>query len=335
MKSLVKSLARTALGSGPGLSVLRARVARGRPITVLCYHTIGADGVDEAAWVRLALSDFADQIAYVARHWQIVSLDEAVQTGPGAGGDKAPDKPLAVITFDDGEAGLSRHLLPFLAHTPIPVTVYVATGHIEAQTPYWFDRVMSALEGTAELAIDLGGPPIRVAGSGAARWLGISDVLETIKSAEPGARDDLANRVLDQAGEGATGPDNPCPDGPLRPMTRDELAELAAHPMVTIGGHSHCHHLLDRIPLDQAAASIRTCRDLLRDWTGQAVEHFAYPNGNWNRSVAGAVADAGFHTATILGQSLWRDGADAFALPRVAVGRHDALDRVRLALAEI
>lgn len=327
-------MARTALGSGPGLSVLRARAARGRPVTVLCYHTLGVDGaggVDEAAWTRLALSDFTDQIAYLARHWRIVDLDEAFEIGPGAGQTSNADKPLAVITFDDGEAGLHRHLLPFLGRMPVPVTVYIATGQIETGQPYWFDRVMNALEGPGDLEIDPGtGGAVRIAGQGSARWSGISAVLETIKAADPGARDDLADRVLAQAGPGAPGP-----DGPLRPMTRDQLAELAAHPMITIGGHSHCHHLLDRIPLEEAAASIRTCRDLLRDWTGQEVAHFAYPNGNWNRAVAGAVAEAGFRTATILGQTLWRDGADPYALPRIAVGRHDALARVRLALAEI
>jgi peptidoglycan/xylan/chitin deacetylase (PgdA/CDA1 family) len=118
-------------------------------------------------------------------------------------------------------------------------------------------------------------------------------------------------------------------------MTRGELAELAADRRVTIGAHSHCHNLLDQIPLAEAEASMELSRRLLREWTGQEVAHFAWPNGNHDAALRHAAARLGFRSAAALDNRLWRAGADRFALPRLAIGRYDTPRRFRLRLAEV
>lgn len=317
----VKRALRSVLGLAPVQAVLRARALRDDPVSVLCYHTLGPDRGGPDAWTVLRTADFRAQVAWLAQFYDIVTLDAALAVGPGR--DHA-GRPRAVLTFDDGEAGLFHHLLPILEDLRLPVTVYVATGQIETGWPYWFDRIMGAL-GTGEHEVDLPGLghwrlPAQV---GAGRWAVLSDLLETLKCVDRHRREDLADRIL---------ADHPLSAGrpPLAPLTREELAALASSPWVTIGAHSHCHNLLDQIPLAEASGSLRQSRRLLQDWTGQEVAHFAWPNGNRNAALGRAAAEAGFRTSAALDGGLWRAGADLHALPRVPVGRYD--DAARLAL---
>lgn len=324
-----KDLAVQALGARPLSPLLRRWALRDRPVTLLCYHTLGADDDDIAAWTVLRTGDFARQVESLRDSHDIVDLETALTRGPGGNA-----QPMAVLTFDDGDIGLFQHLLPFVERAHVPVTVYVATGQIETGIPYWFDRVMNALQAPEPFTIDLGtegiGPWHLAAGRGATRWASISAVLEALKTVEPSRREDLVQAILDQAP--ALGP----AFQPLAPMTRDQLRALAESRWVTIGAHSHCHNLLDQVPADEAYESARQSRTLLEDWTGQEVRHFAYPNGNHNPAVAAAVGRAGFRSATVLDQALWRPGAgqaNPLALPRLAVGRFDSLARFNLMLA--
>lgn len=319
--ALIRGGARAALARGPLYPLLRRRALAGRPLTILCYHTLGADRGGPEAWTALRLADFRAQIALLRRHYRIVSLDEALAP-------PADDRPRAVLTFDDGDRGLHSHLLPLLHDDPVPVTIYVATSQIESGAPYWFDRVANACGGCARLELDLaaeGLGRIVIAGQGEARWLQQSALHDRMKQLAPDRREAVADRIVAQA---------PPPEGQvLGPMTLAELQELARHPAVTIGAHSHCHNLLDQLSLEAARSSVARSKALLEEWTGRSVAHFAYPNGNHTPALVALMRELGFRSATVLDNRLAAPGCDPHALSRLAVGRYDGLDRLRLRLA--
>lgn len=319
----VKQLAVSALGAGPIYATLRTLSLRQHPTLILCYHSLGPDDEVMDAWTVARVSEFRRQIEFLRHQFDIVSLDDALQPCP------APNRPRAVITFDDGDVGLFSHLLPIVEAEALPVTLYIATAQIESGQPYWFDHIMNALQNTGAtvLTVDANGPKSWTVGpeTGAARWAVISDILDTLKQVQPDQRQVLTQSILDQAGP------NTSEATQLAPLTRAQLEKLAQNPHVTIGAHSHCHNLLDQIPLEQAEDSIRKSRVLLQDWTGQPVDHFAYPNGNHTPALHKLVQEVGFSSATILGQTLCQPAqTNPYALPRVLVGRYDSLARLRL-----
>lgn len=324
MKAALKRLAQGVLTAPPLYGALRARALRQDPVTILCYHTLRPDDDPIESWLALGLGDFRRQVELLRRDYDIVSLDAALD--PAKGG-----RPRVVLTFDDGEVGLHRHLLPLVRAEALPVTIYVATGQIETGRPYWFDRVMNALQGEGETRIDLGGHGLWQVGPerGKGRWQQIGALLDALKQVPPVEREALADAVEAQAG--VPGQDFT----PLAPMSVAELQELADCPQVTIGAHSHGHELLDRIPLDAARASIARSRDLLEGWTGRKLRHFAYPNGDHSDALRKTLEEMGFASATVLGDRLAGMGAPRQALPRIAVGRYDGLARFRLRLVGI
>lgn len=325
MKAALKQLVLRGLSAGPVYRVLKTRALRNNPATILCYHTLRPDDEPLDAWIALPLSKFRAQIDMLRETYDIVSLDDALRPAP------EDARPRLVLTFDDGERGLYEHLLPILEAEDLPVTIYVATAQIETGQPYWFDRVMNALQGTGQqqITIDTLGHWSIGPERGKARWAQIGPVLEALKAAPPAKRDHLAAEVVAQAGSDAKG------FTPLQPMTLPQLKTLAAHPNVTIGAHSHGHELLDQLPLTEARDSIARSRDLLETWTGAPVHHFAYPNGNYTADLMDVLDELGFVSATILEDRLVHSDAPRQALPRIGVGRYDPLTRLQLRIVGV
>jgi len=325
LKRLVKSV----LTSRALYGRLSAHALRQDPVTVLCYHTLRPDDDPIDAWTAVRVSDFMHQIEFLRTRYDIVSLDAALEAHGNPG-----KRPRAVITFDDGEVGLHDSLLPLITDLELPVTLYIATGQIEAGRAYWFDEVVNALQGDGPFTIDLTAAGLKTWSvgpeRGARRWAVIADILETLKSVRPEQRSALADAVIAQAPAlHAT------PFKPLAPLSVTQLAELARNEWVTIAAHSHCHNLLDQIPAADVRESLAHSRVLLEQWTGRPIAHFAYPNGNHNPTVQKVVSDLLFTSAVALTDKLWRRSMDPMVLPRVCIGRYDNLNRFKLRLVEI
>ncbi len=329
LKSLVKAAGTRALARPPVTTMLRRHWTANGAVSVLVYHTLGEDGQNFDAWTVIEKSKFRSHIDMLRSHYDIVSLDEAL-----AGLGTPVRRPRVVLTFDDGEHGLYEHLLPIVEDLSLPVTIYIATGHIEAGEPYWFDVVMNALQLAHPAVIDLsaaGLPPVTVGEmTGSHNWLAIGRLLEHLKTLSDDQRSKAVQQVLHQASQSQKRPITP-----MRPLAISDLKQIARHPLVTIGAHTHCHRLLDHIGIEEAETSVRTSIRLLEEWTGREIAHFAYPNGNHTLTLEKLMERLGFKTAAASGSKLWDAGCNSFAVPRIPVGRYDTADRLELRLVGI
>lgn len=321
----VKSLIRHALVSDAVRPFVAGRSATAHA-TVLMYHELGPDDQDVEAWTVVRRRDFLEQVKHLRRSYEIVSLEEALAK---RGESAANGRPMAVLTFDDGDVNNHDILLPIVEREDIPVLVYIATGHVQEGRCYWFDRVINAVQGHAPIHVDLGRAGLgnfhinRVAG--AANWAEIHRMLEALKIVDPTRREALADEIAEQTKASATPP-------AVRPLSIEQVRALGRSPRVTIGAHSHCHNLLTQISLEEARASILKSASLLREWSGQPVRHFAYPNGTHDSSVVAMVEGLGFASATSTRAGLWQRGEHPLRIPRLGVGRYDSLDTFKFNL---
>jgi peptidoglycan/xylan/chitin deacetylase (PgdA/CDA1 family) len=122
-------------------------------------------------------------------------------------------------------------------------------------------------------------------------------------------------------------------------MTWDEIARLAADPLVTIGAHTVNHVMLAKVPEKTAGSEIETSRSLIETRLGRRPEHFSYPVGDATSAAAREfrlVSELGFKTAvTTRPEVLFPDHRNHLtALPRISLnGEQQQLRYVRVLLS--
>jgi peptidoglycan/xylan/chitin deacetylase (PgdA/CDA1 family) len=106
-----------------------AAVDRLRPpahgLVVLIYHRVGGRYPAEA---DLSRSLFVEQMAMLAQHGSVVSLDTATALLRSG---SIPDEGAVVITFDDGTADFADVAMPVLVDFSLPATLYATTAFID------------------------------------------------------------------------------------------------------------------------------------------------------------------------------------------------------------
>ncbi len=102
-------------------------------LVILGYHRIGGGTSSD---IDLPVAEFAAQMAYLRRHYRLVSLDDA--TSMSVSQELNGHADLVAVTFDDGYRDFYEHAFPVLQEHRIPATVYVATAYVEAQRPFDF-----------------------------------------------------------------------------------------------------------------------------------------------------------------------------------------------------
>lgn len=311
------------LAAEPWLAARRRRVAQGG-VTVFMYHDIGADDENVDVWQIVRRSDFLRQIDYVRRHYDIVSLDDALAALHGP--EEGRERPMAVFTFDDGHRGYVDHLLPVTQSEALPVTLYIATGHIESGQPYWFDRLINHLQSTRPIHLDLNRFGLGchwINGThGPQNWARIQAVLMAIKSLPVEQCDAVTDAIIEQIPQAG-----PAPMVPLQPQ---EVQVLAQAKGITIGAHTDGHEVLPKLSLDEARHSIARSVIKLQEWTGQTPRHFAYPAGYHNHALQNLVESMGFATAMTTDTGIWHRHESLFRIPRISIGRYDSLDTFKV-----
>ncbi len=105
-------------------------------------------------------------------------------------------------------------------------------------------------------------------------------------------------------------------------MSVDQLAACAAHPLITIGSHTVSHPFLSRCNARELAFELVESKHVLEEITGQVVDLFAYPTGDYNRQVAEATRSAGYRAAFAVAAR--NVGLPGFEIPRIGIYQSDA-----------
>lgn len=104
-----------------------------------------------------------------------------------------------------------------------------------------------------------------------------------------------------------------CFDG----LSETELAELARSPWAAIGAHTVHHPSLPDCPAAQVLDELAASRQYLQDVTGQTIDTFAYPYGDYDLSVARAVETVGYRAAFAVNPL--PVGLSRYEIPRVGI----------------
>lgn len=259
------------------------------------------------------LGDVLDQVLEAGL--DIVTLDEAAdRLTHGEGGR------FACFTFDDGYRDNKEHALPLFQSREVPFTLYIPTAYPGGHGELWWVALEEAIDrAPGEIEVDRDGGTWRLpTGTDADKtrafekiywWLrGFPEetMRATIRSLAERYDVDLAQECRDLI------------------MTWDELRDMAAEPLVTMGAHTKDHLALAKLPEEEALAQIVESADRLEAELGSRPTHFAYPYGDPGSAGPRDFAlteGAGFRTAvtTRKGMLFPAHKDHLTALPRVSL----------------
>jgi len=309
------ALATAAQGSG-ALEVLRR--FGGPRVHIYGYHRVVPDVETEGrrSMRQLCVStrSFAAHLDHLARCYEVWPIAHALELL--AGERVAPERDVAVITFDDGYRDVLVHAAPLLAARALPATIFVTSGMTGTGLPLPHDRVFALVRRASARGIRLLGcavpdrlvwPLARadlalLAGDN----LGATDALLGGMNASDAdlVGDTLAARV----GE---------PDPKELPAVADwhDLEELLEHGFA-VGAHGVAHGLLPLEDEERLIAELAEPRAVIARHLGTPAATLAYPGGRYDARVVRAARTVGYLAAVTTEDRRNEPGCDLFRLGR-------------------
>lgn len=248
----------------------------------------------------------------VRNSYQFVSLDEARSRLV----ERRFDSRFVAITFDDGFRDNKVWAHPILAKYRVPYTIFVPTDFADGVGSLWWLTLESIIARHDRIEVDDRIISCRTTREKNKAFAVLRDMVlaQPDHSEEQTFIDRLARRYRhDQV----SATRSVC-------MNWDEIRELAAHPLATIGAHTVSHPLLAKADESLVRAELARSRDTLRQKLQQDVRHLAYPYGSADAVGAREFAIAselGYQTAvTTRADVLTPDDADRLLqLPRITI----------------
>ncbi|RME88354.1 MAG: polysaccharide deacetylase family protein [Anaerolineae bacterium] len=302
-------------------------------LTVLNYHRVNDPDAPDFDTFKPNVSArpeaFARQMDYLKRWFNVVSLQRVIAWLEGR--EDLPPR-AALITFDDGYRDNYTHAYPILRERGLPATIFLTTGHIESDRPFYWDLVAYCFTHTHRESVTLPNGKVRHWENAHERERVARAWIEAAKALPESAKQTWVERLPEQLGVAI-------PSGYFRRqmLTWEQIREMREGG-IEFGAHSVTHPILTRIPLAQAKEEIETSKRHIEEETGEPVLAFAYPNGlrdDFSPPIERLVAEAGMHLAfTLLNGPCSRREVrrDPFAIRRIFISHRHTLPRFALLL---
>ena len=277
---------------------------------------------------------FLDRTIKALKRWKfdIVTLDEVCQRSVRM----ASPRRFVSLTFDGGYKDLISSAYPVMSQHGVPFTVYVPTAFPDGLGEAWWLALEAVIarEGRVSLVMDRKERHFDIAStsekyqlydflSGWMRTLAPPDLSAAIKDLCSRYSVDLAALSREAS------------------LDWDDLARLAADPLVTIGSGTVNYPVLSNLKDAAALREMTMGRAVAHTAFHRDIRHFAYPFGDrasWRRQHIAMAEQAGFTSAVsaISGVVETEGRTNLHALPRISWdGRQRSLRAMRVILSGI
>lgn len=300
-----------------GLFKLVASFSRGRG-ALLMLHEVHAD-VELARYDGTTVAELDRALASL-RRWDIdlIAMDEflpRLQSGN--------PRPFVVLTFDDGYRDNLINALPVLEKYQAPALINVPTQAVTRELFCWWLalRELFMTRDTLQIGqfgrhLDIGTPEAK---------LGEYRRVQRWFAADFTRACDLRPWFEEQ------GVSFPALCAQFF-MNDEELKRCAAHPLITIGGHSTTHRSLAALPEAAMRSELSHNKVFLESLLQAPIDHMAYPYGSGEQCgprEARAARDSGFKTAIAVrhGKVTAKTAEYPYLIPREDAGYHGMRDR--------
>jgi peptidoglycan/xylan/chitin deacetylase (PgdA/CDA1 family) len=280
---------------------------------ILVYHGVTREVPNVFNWQQIPLDQFVEQMKYLKKHYNVVSLSIMLEYILYK--KKFPKRWVA-LTFDDGYENNFSVVYPILKDLNFPATFFISTAFIgNGNKSLWFDLIYNEIVNYPNSDIDLSSCGLGILDTStiSAKSLAINllcrhlkllsyqEILTTLER--------IFKKEIKKIGEPILFPG----------MNWKQIQILGEDPLITIGGHSHSHPILNRISEEEALREIDINKKLLENNIKKPVTVFSYPNGNWNSRLISLLKRAGYEFALTTEENFVT--SNPYAIERITV-RH-------------
>jgi len=215
---------------------------------------------------------FEDTIRFLAENFPIVRLEELVARTQ----DKTPTQEGGVValTFDDGLRNHGEVVYSVLKRLGVHATFYICSDLIDHPGSIWTWEIHSRLERLSETVQKRFFDAAGVCGD-------LQEIVEWMKTIPVNHREQIEKEIHDCT-----------PSFQFTPLERDRFGLMSWQQiknldpnLITIGSHTATHIDLPQADPERLDRELSRGKEILETRLGRKVEHFAYPNGNFDQRV--------------------------------------------------
>ena len=283
-------------------------------VIVLCYHRI-SNCFDDFNLMNVSIDNFRDQMMYISKMYQTISLAEVVNE------DINDTKVKVAVTFDDGYADVYENVLPILEKYSVPATVFITTDNIDSNKENWPDEVMRCCIQPcvfhSEYRMNNSVISTEWNTSSLQGRIDLYNSINAILSRLPNnIRSKEITKLREWAGYSSAARES------RRILTSLEIEELSKNSLITIGSHTQTHPLLSYLDRREIRIELEQSKRKLEKIVGEEIDFFAYPYGgrqSYDLSVIKILKELGYKKAfTTMPKNI--DANDSmYTLPRCVV----------------
>ena len=263
-----------------GLSKGFFKKARGARI--LIYHGICQKDHTKFNPIFLTYRIFEEHLRFYKKHFHLVSLEEYYT------GQFSKDKYNVCITFDDGYANNFKYVLPLLEKYEVPISFFITAIRKAGYDILWNDFLgIVAKYGPDQLSYENNQFRKDKFGRYASVKTGIT-LVDYLKENGFSKKKEMMQQL-----KPLFKPGNLEDDYWLQ-MTEDEIKRLSTSKFVTIGSHGYFHNRMDKLTIESATEEMQASKQFLEGITGKEITSFAFPYGNYSRSIVEVAKDIGY-----------------------------------------
>ncbi len=251
------------------------RAKRSEKLQVLAYHRIGElpgrDYPFQHEIISATPDVFDEQLKFLKRNFNVINFHTLADIADA--GESIPPGSV-IITFDDGYADNYTSALPILQSHDLTASIYLATGFIDAQQPFWFDMLSYYVMRMRPGVLHLNRGNFRVEVTDENR----SEVRRSIGQAVRVIADASRLHILEELAQQSGVSPSPSEQELARPLTWNEVRALDAAG-IEIGSHTVTHPFLLQLSDEDLHTELAQSKQRIEEETGKTVRSLSYPTG--------------------------------------------------------
>jgi peptidoglycan/xylan/chitin deacetylase (PgdA/CDA1 family) len=203
--------------------------------------------------------------------FEIISLDEAhFRLIEGDYG-----RPFVCFTFDDGYRDNLEYAYPIFMRHNLPFAVYVPTDYVDWRGDLWWLALEKVIVKVKALSVRIDGVQRRLrCGTPSEKDAAFDTIYWWLREIDEASARAF---VRELARDADLDVDGLCAE---LVMNWDEISQLAADPLVTIGAHTRRHYALGKLTLTEARTEMAESVRRIERELGKPCRHFSYPYGD-------------------------------------------------------